>query len=619
MLAAQGHRGPEGEKIVRLEDATFGQCALTYTDIGLSRQPYVWGHGRFMLVFNGEIYNHREMRADLEERGVFVPNEGEPAVLGALYSLHGVEMAGLLNGMFAIAIHDAGRRETILLRDRFGKKPLFYSLSGHRLAFASELRALRCDPSVSSEVDGAALARYVTLNAVPAPYSLIQGVHKVPPGCALRVRQGAVQTIRYWEPHLSPKTWSTGECIDVVHQQLVAAVERRIPAEVGAGAFLSGGLDSALVTAIAARRVPGALPTFSASFPDDASYDETPEVLDVARFLGTDHTIVEMTKERLADEIPSILANLDEPIADHSLVPTFLIARAARRRVKAVLTGDGADELMMGYRIFAATVALRGAGRVVGTSTLHRLLMRLAGGKVSYRNLHYTHVARLVARMLGSKPQHLYHLAAAAVLPSDWTSVLAPQWHDAARSTNAFADLDRLVESHGSIEPVEALQLGMLCHFLRDTILGKLDRATMLASLEARSPFLDCTLADTLLTLPAHLKLRFPISKYILRRVARRYLPMRFVLRRKRGFRVPIATLLRGRLKEYAQDVLSPHAVRRAGLFQPAAVEKLLGEHLSGTADHHRTLWSLLCAQAWALAGAGSANRNVILAEEVIA
>jgi asparagine synthase (glutamine-hydrolysing) len=608
MLSEQEHRGPEGRKVVRIDHVVFGHCVLAYTDVGRSRQPYVWADGRCVLVFNGEIYNHRELRAELDGRGIPVEDAGEAAVLAALYATRGVEMVAALNGMFAIAIHDLEARQTLLIRDRFGKKPLFYHLARRRLTFASELRALRCDPAVPADVDGASLARFLTLNSVPAPHSLIKDVRKVPPGHIVRIRDDAAQEIRYWAPHLSPKPWRTSDCVEAVHEKFVAAVERRIPAEVDIGVFLSGGLDSALVAAVAAHRVGRVLPTFSASFPDDPSYDETEEVLSISRALGTEHAVVAMTKETLAAEIPTVLAGLDEPIADHSLIPTRILAGAARRRVKAVLTGDGADELMMGYRIFAGALLLRGVTRVVPPLVLRRLLMRAAGRKVSYQNLHYTHVAPLIARMVGTAPEHLYHVAAAAVPPGDWTTLLAPQWHAQARSTDVFADLDLLVAAHASLDTMEALQLGMLCHFLRDTILGKLDRATMLASLEARSPFLDAELVDTLLTVPSDLKLRFPIGKYILRRVAQRYLPMRLAFRRKRGFRVPIASLLRGHLKEYAQDMLSPHTVRRAALFRWEAVQTLLTEHLDGVADHHRALWSLLCAQAWALTGPRSAT-----------
>jgi asparagine synthase (glutamine-hydrolysing) len=619
MLAAQEHRGPEGRRVVRVGNAALGQCALAYTAIGRSPQPYVWADGRCAVVFNGEVYNYGALRAELENRGIPVGGAGEAPVLAALYSAYELGMAAMLNGMFAIAIYDSERRQTVLIRDRFGKKPLYYFVRGRRVAFASELRAVRRDPYAPSEIDGASLARFVTLNSVPAPHSLIRGISKVEPGCVVRIRDGAAQTTRYWEPRLAPRPWRTRECIEVVHRQLTDAVAQRLPDEVRAGVFLSGGLDSALITAIAARRTATPLPTFSAGFPDEPSYDETGSAVEIARFLGTAHTIVEITKERLAQAIPACLEAIDEPIADHSLIPTSILAREARKSVKAVLTGDGADELMTGYRIFSAAAVLRGARRVLGTRLLHRLLARIARGRVSYENLHHAHVAQLVDRMLGATPEHLYHVAAAAVPEAQWTSLLAPQWHAEVQSTRVFAGLDGLIELHGrDLSPTEALQLGMLCHFLRDTILGKLDRATMLASLEARSPFLDATLAETLLTVPVNLKLRFPFGKYILRRIARHYLPTRFIYQRKRGFRVPIASLLRGKLRDYAQDMLSRDAVRRAGLFRADAVQALTGEHFCGAADHHRALWSVLCAQAWALSPVSASQEHSTSIEEVV-
>jgi asparagine synthase (glutamine-hydrolysing) len=602
MLAGQRHRGPEGQSVAVAGDAVFGQCQLAFVAIGLSLQPHRWNGGRTMLVFNGEIYNHHKLRASLAGHPELEGGPGEAPVLAALYSERGADMAQALEGMFAVAIHDAAKGHTLLLRDRFGKKPLYYHFSAGRLSFASELRALCAYPRVPSELSAPSLARYLSLNAVPAPDTIIDGVNKVRAGTALVFNRDRRVEKCYWRPSVGTRPRDERTAIDQLDQRLRAAVRTRIPGEARLGAFMSGGLDSTLVAALAAGEVHGTLPTFSVGFPDAPSYDETPAALAAARTIGTDHLVVPLTMADLADQIPGLLFQLDEPVADPSFVPTAILARAARRTVKAVFTGDGADEMAMGYRIFAVLTALRLSSRLLPARLIRRLLRFLGGRRAGHRNLHYAHVARLLHHAIGAPPERLYYAAAAAVPNGDWASVLQPHWAERVRSADAYRDLNDLLAVQPAANPYERLQLGMICHFLRDVILTKLDRATMLASLEARSPFLDVHVAEELLGLQRRLKLRGTTTKYIVRRLAQSYLPPALVGQRKRGFRIPLAGLFAGPLKAFASDMLSDTSLRQTGLFRSDAVEAMFREHRDGRTDHHRVLWSMLCMQSWAFA-----------------
>ena len=599
MLAKQLHRGPEGCGVDRLADAVFGCCRLSFVDISTSTQPYCSPDGRILLVFNGEIYNHIELRQRLGAAHPCFTTPGEAALLAALYAEHGLEMVHMLNGMFAIAIFDVQRSETILIRDRFGKKPLYYTVIGRQVVFASELRALQAHPQASVELDVKAVGLYLTFNTVPSPASLIRGIHKVPASSVVRIRDGHVCVESYWQLRLAPEEHPREETLEGLHQRLRNAVVMRLPQEVPFGVFLSGGLDSSLIAAIAARVSSTPLRTYSVGFPDHASFDETSHALAIANALQVKHSVVPITLDALASEAKRCLTRMDEPVADQSLVPTYLLAVAARREVKAVLTGDGADEMLMGYQIFLAMTLLRAATRILPAQTLQRVLRWLGQGQPSDRNLHYAHVARLLARALSEPPHRQYYSAACAVPPTEWDGLFQPQRLTDLMTVDPFVQVDAFVSQSPGAGAAEQLQLGMICHFLRDVILTKLDRATMLASLEARSPYLDHALVDMCLQLPSQLKLNGLTTKYALKQLALRYLPERYVQRRKQGFRTPTAALLRGPLLEFTRDMLSARTLREDGLFRPNRVQQLFDEHVARVQDHHRSLWAILCLQSW--------------------
>jgi asparagine synthase (glutamine-hydrolysing) len=594
MTQAQRHRGPEGTIYGSLGDAAFGFCRLAFVEIGIASQPWRTRDDALLVVFNGEIYNHRELRG-----GVAVETaRGEAPLIAALYQRQGVDFVKCLNGMFAIAIYDRPRRELLLFRDRFGKKPLYYFNRAGRSAFASELTALSLHPDCPTEVDAESVAQFLTFHAVPAPRAIYRGVRKVPAGGVVRLRDGEEEVSLHWRPRLSVTKMPLAERVEHTDLLLTAAVLRRFSDEAPFGIFLSGGVDSSLIAAIAARHAGAPLASFSIGFPGTPTFDESAHASRAAELLGLRHHVVPLSLARLTQTSMDTLARVDEPLADPALVSTAALAEEARRNVKAVLTGDGADELLMGYRFFVAERALGMLRKVLPLPLVTSALNALARGAASDRNLHFRHVARLLVRSLACPPAHRYHEAAAAFPPADWPSILS----DEARSATAsdpYRELDRAVSESGAATNFERLQIGMIAHFLRDGILAKLDRATMQWGLEARSPFLDRDLVDFLFALPQDCKLRGFTTKFLLKQVAVRYLPAAIVERRKQGFRSPVSAMLRGPMREFLCDRLSDRALAAHGLFQLPRVRQLLDEHFRRTEDHHRRLWPLLCFQCW--------------------
>ena len=582
MLDAQRHRGPDGTEIETAGAAVFGHCALRFVEIGRARQPYRTRDGRVLLTFNGEIYNYRSVRERLQRRlGWPTLPAGEAAVLAEWFALDGADIVPQLDGMFAIAIYDARTGETTLVRDRLGKKPLCYVRAPGGVAFASELKALSKHPACSSDVSPSSVAQFLTFGAV------------------VTVGSAGITSRRYWTPTVSMTRSQAGA--PEVLAALEAAVERRIPREVPVGVFLSGGLDSGLVAALAQRHLPSPLRTFSLGFDDDPSFDETDAAESVSRHIGTEHTTVRVTRPALARAIARVLGSIDEPVADQSLVPTAILAQTARASVKTVLTGDGADELLMGYNVFLASRAIDTALRIFPASWVKGLLASAGRRRPSDVNLHYAHVAAHLARTVQTPPERRFYVGGAPFERDAWPSILQPEMLAAAEMSDVFADLDALLAQQPALDAMERLQIGMLCHFLRDVILVKVDRATMAASLEARCPFLDPQVVAVALSLSTAAKLGAFSTKKVLRQCAVGLVPDAVVRGRKRGFRNPTAALFRGDLRDYAGDVFGSAAVRAAGIWQPQAVDALIADHDARRHDNHRALWSLLCLGSWLL------------------
>ncbi len=591
MTRAIVHRGPDDEGLHSDERAVLGMRRLSIVDVAGGHQPAYAVEGQVCVVFNGEIYNFRELRRELEKDGDSFRTHGEAEVILHAYLRHGVGAIQRFDGMFAIAIWDRRSNELLLARDRFGEKPLYYARDGRRLLFGSELKSLLQSADCPREVDAEALRAYLAFGYVPAPLSIFSGVAKLPPGHWLRYRDGRVQVQRYWRPSLAEtSTLSQPEAEERLAELLDRAVSSRLVSDVPFGAFLSGGLDSSTVVALMARRMSQPVKTFSIGF-KESEFSELDDARLVARHLGTEHHELVVEPDAVA-LLRQLVWHFDEPFADSSAVPTFLVSQLAREHVKMVLTGDGGDELFGGYDRYLRLLSIERLGAL-------------------------KHPAAAVLRAAGSAlPQpiggRLQRIGERLRLPFDqrYLSGVAMMRPDTARALNASAGghhhyhlpaLDAAGSDLGAgASPLDRAVAIDLQSYLPDDILVKLDRMAMANSLEGRAPFLHPELASFALSLPVSMRVRGQSGKVLLRQVAAKWLPPRAITKPKQGFAIPLTAWFRGPLRELATDTFASRAFRERGLCEAPAANILLAEHLRGDVDHREALWQVICLELWA-------------------
>lgn len=587
------HRGPDddGFLIDPAQRVYFGFRRLAILDVAGGRQPMTTADGALTVVFNGQIYNFRELRAQLSALGAhFVTDHSDTEVLLHGYRQWGEDLPRHLNGMWAFAVYDRDRRRLFLSRDRFGKKPLFWCQRDGSFVFASELTALREHPAVPTALSKRALQKYFAYGYVPAPLTFFENVHKLPAGHNLGVdlRDGSVHVARYWqyqpEPFDQRPVDAEARWSDELATLLDAAVARRLVADVPVGCFLSGGIDSSMVAALAMRHAgQGRLKTFSIGF-EEASFDETRYARLVARHIGADHQVEMLSIQRALDLLPEILARWDEPIADSSMLPTYLLCQHARRQVTVAIGGDGADELFAGYDPFRALRYADMYARCVPKLVHHAIALVAARLPVSHHYMSFDFRLKRTLRGLGF-PSRLW-------LPV-WMAPLSPSELDELFGSrldpeDLFSEAIEAWDGCAVKDPIERTIAFYIRLYLQDDILVKVDRASMLNSLEVRAPFLDSELVEFVRHLPADMKLRGGVTKYLLRKVAAPLLPAEILTRSKQGFAVPIGRWL-------AEGALQPAPV--AGL-DAAFWDRLRREHTQGRRDHRLALQALLALQS---------------------
>jgi asparagine synthase (glutamine-hydrolysing) len=591
MLEVIRHRGPDDDGLHCDERALLGMRRLSIIDVAGGHQPLYAADDQVCLVFNGELYNYRELRRELVRAGHGFRSHGDAEVALQAYLRFGVEAIARFDGMFALALWDRRDRTLLLARDRFGEKPLYYAHDTRRLLFGSELKSLLQAPDCPRELDGDALRAYLAFGYVPAPHSIFAGVAKLPPGHWLRWRDGRAELQCYWRPSLAPKsTLSEPEAIEQLATLLDHAVASRLVSDVPFGAFLSGGLDSSVVVALMARHLAQPVKTFSIGF-NEAAYSELDDARAVARHLGTEHHELVVEPDAVA-LLQQLVWHFDEPFADSSAVPTFLVSQLARQHVKMVLTGDGGDELFGGYDRYLKLLALERLGP----------LGRLAGAALRAAGAWLPdplggRLARIGERL--RLPFAQRYLSGVALMRADTARAL----HAAAGGADHYhlpllgAAGAELGAGDSVLDRAVAIDLQS---YLPDDILVKLDRMAMANSLEGRAPFLQPELASFALSLPESLRVRHGRGKHLLREVARRWLPASTLDKPKQGFAIPLAEWFRGPLRELAADTFASRALRERGLCDPAAATALLDAHLAGRADHREALWQLICLELWA-------------------
>ena len=589
------HRGPDGDGYFVDGSVGLAMRRLNIIDIEGSDQPLSNEDDSVALVFNGEIYNYRELRHELGARGHRFKTEGDGETIVHLYEDYGAAAIELLRGMFAIALWDKRAGKLLLARDRMGQKPLYYYQDQHVFVFASEIKALLAHPDVPrvsrfNGDDPSALAKYLSFGYVPAPETAFDGIKMLPPAMTLEIDlAGEVSTRRYWELELSlaapDPAAREATYLGELREQLDEAVKLRLVSDVPLGAFLSGGLDSSLIVALMRRHSNAAIKTFSIGFEGDDSFDETPYAEQVARHLGTEHQAFRVKPEAL-----SLLSDLvwqhDQPFADSSAIPTYLVSKLTREQVTVALTGDGGDELFVGYERFYAA-ALMHRLSFVPSSMLRGAagLLRLVPEGTGY----YDRVkrARRFVRAASLPLEQAYFDLVRVFSPE----LLAEMSHDAEVSLVPYL-------SERQKHPVAALVEANMESYLPDDLLIKADRCSMAASLEARAPFLDHELAECVAGIPFNLKLKGSRTKHILKEAARGLLPDEIIERKKHGFGIPLGAWLR-RDMEPARELLLSRRARERGLLDTAVVERLIDEHEAGRRDHNRQLWALLTLAEW--------------------
>jgi len=593
------HRGPDSEGSYVTSGVALGMRRLAIIDLVTGEQPVFNEDRAVAAVLNGEIYNYRELRADLENRGHTFHSASDTEVLPHLYEEYGDEMVRELNGMFSFALWDNRRRRLLIARDRFGEKPLYWGVFDNTLLFASEPKVLLAHPAVKPSLNLQALRQYLSFDYVPAPLSIYEGINKLPAAHKLVVEDGRVYTEKYW--CLSYKTAepvpSEDEAAEHLRELMADAVRMRLVSDVPLGVLLSGGVDSSTIAALAVHASHEAVKTFSISFAE-ASFDESAYARGVAKFLGTDHHEERLSANLAANLVSEIGAWMDEPFSDPSLVPTYLLSRFTRKHVTVALGGDGGDELFAGYPMYAGLRWAEFYKRVpsaLRTSVVEPLVKMLP---VKTKNLSFDYKAlRFVS---GAKYDAVarHHVWFGSFTPEEQTELLTADTL-AASDSDIYAQARQFADECDSADLVTRMQSVDTRLYLAEDILTKVDRASMAVSLEVRAPFLDPRVAEYVASLPCNYKLRGQKTKYILKKAVKEMLPPFVTKRGKKGFGVPVAEWLKVKLRPLARDLLSPERVRRAGVFNPNYVARLQDEHERGVANHRKLLWTLLMFELW--------------------
>lgn len=592
------HRGPDGQGSWLGDSVALGHRRLSIIDLDSGGQPMSDADNRATVVFNGEIYNFAEIRTELESRGCVFRTRSDTEVILYGWLVWGTACLEHFDGMFAFALWDAQEQTLFCARDRFGKKPFYYTLQNNIFAFASEVTALASLPGLDLSVAPHTLMRYLAYEYVPTPQSIYAQVQKLPPAHFLLFKQGAVRVERYWDMP-TPQPTQTGEddLAAELRVLLKQAVRRRMVSDVPLGVFLSGGIDSSIVAGLMASLSPQ-VKTFSIGF-TEASYDESHYARLVAQCYGTEHHERILSADECADILPSVITRLDEPMADASVAPTYLLSGVTREKVTVALGGDGADELFAGYEHYIGFKiaewynTLPRAVREKAIEPLCRHLPASAG---------YINPRLAVATFLQGAHAPAWQRVQ-TMLTAFTPEMQRELWQqpdaDFLQADTLFGPTREHYDHWKNAKPLERAFHVYARQFLLDDILVKVDRCSMMHSLEVRAPFLDKDVANFAARLPVEYRLNGFKRKYLLKKSCADLLPKEILTRNKRGFQIPVAAWLRGKLRPLVEELLGVEHLRQQGLFAPAVVRGLVDAHMSGKADLRKPLWTLLVLQLW--------------------
>jgi asparagine synthase (glutamine-hydrolysing) len=587
------HRGPDSEGMLVDGPVGLAMRRLSIIDLAGGDQPIANEDQTVHVVSNGEIYNYRDLMEELASRGHRFSTSSDTEVLVHLYEERGERLVDELRGMFGFALWDSRKRRLVLARDRFGIKPLYYGVGGGWLSFASELKALVRRPGFSTEVDLDALEAFLAFNSIPAPLTIFREARKLPPGHLLVWEGGEPRVERYARPAPVPasevRTGSEAELGDELRERLRDSVRAHLVADVPVGVLLSGGVDSGALAAFAAMESSAPVNTFSIGF-EESSFSELDQARLVAERYGTNHHEL-VVRPDAAQLLPELAGVFDEPFADSSALPTYLVSKLASEHVKVALSGEGGDELFGGYYTYLADLIAPYAGP--DAAAIRPLVERLPS---SSKRVGAEYMAKRFARGARLPPLERHHAWKEIFSPDARAELLAGRARGRADPLDVYRA--RYAETEGA-EPLARFQDVDIGIYLVDDLLTKTDRASMAHSLEARVPFLDVAVTDLALALPTRMKVRGLQKKRLMRKALEPLLPREIVRGRKRGFSIPAAAWLRGGLEPFARETLAPEVLERQGYFNPAAVTRLIERHVSGREDLSRQLWGLMSFVLW--------------------
>jgi asparagine synthase (glutamine-hydrolysing) len=607
------HRGPDDHGAWSDAEAGIALAHRRLSIVDLSpagHQPMISADGRFVITFNGEIYNFQDLRSELEARGILFRGHSDTEVMLEAFAASGITgTVKRLIGMFTIGVWDRRERTLTLVRDRLGIKPLYWAKFGGLFLFGSELKALRAYADWTPRINRSAVAAFMRHNYIPAPHTIYEGVHKLEPGTILTLPwTGEPQIERFWDARAvakagiaDPLQANDTELIDRLETLLRDAVSRRMVADVPVGAFLSGGVDSSTVAALMKVANAGPVRTYTIGF-ELPGFDEAVHSAAVARHLGTDHTELTVTARQALDVIPQLPNMYDEPFADSSQIPTYLVSAMTRHHVKVALSGDGGDELFAGYNRYQLTTRLWRSFALLPGPMRRAIATLLTAVPADRWSRAFSAIpAGVRPRQVGDKV-HKFAAVLCAKGDTDLYRRLVTHW-EPAQITPGVAESKGIIWN-AQIERefpdlLERMQFLDLVTYLPDDILTKVDRASMAVGLEARVPLIDHRVVEFAWRLPRAAKIRGGVSKWLLRQVLYRHVPKTLVERPKMGFGIPLGEWLRGALRDWAEGLLDERRLLQAGLFDATRVRQVWSAHLSGRRNHEYMLWNVLMFEAW--------------------
>lgn len=593
------YRGPDGEGY--FFDAALGvglgHRRLSIIDLGGGKQPIFNEDKTVALVFNGEIYNFLELRKDLENRHKFL-TESDTEVIVHLYEELGEQVFEKLNGMFAIALYDIKKQKLILARDRLGKKPLYWAQFGNSIFFGSEIKALMRHPNFKKEINYSSLNKYLSYDYVPTPLSIWKNVQKLEPASYLVWEKEKIVKGVFWKTSFGAWDGSGAHALGHLDNLLNESVKMRLISDVPLGIFLSGGLDSSAIAYYAQKNSSVPVKTFSIAF-EEKSFDESAYARQAAKFLGAEHFEKRFFAKDLLNLVPRIAELLDEPLADASILPTYLLSQFTREKVTVALSGDGGDELFAGYPTFQADKLASLYEKIPAVFRKIILEKIIRSLPVGHSNFSLDFKLKKFLDGFGDLPKYRHQRWLGSFLKEEKGKLFNSEIWQEVKNQNEFEEADHYRSEVKADTKQNALIYEYMRTYLMDEVLVKVDRASMFNSLEVRAPFLDYQLVDFVNSLPYNFKNRGWQTKYLLKRLMSSKLPKDIVFRPKKGFGVPLGEWLRKDLKDFCNQLLSKEEFSKSGFFNISCIEQLKNEHFSGKKDNRKLLWNLMVFQLW--------------------